>query len=105
MTGARLKGTISRLFITKGYGFVMGEDGQSRFMHVRDFVRPELFEKLREGQGVSFIPTVEDAQQPDGRYLIAACPECGCKINVTLEPGSRGKDNNNLRASQVIPCS
>ena len=51
-------GTIARLLIDKGFGFIRDEGGIEHFFH-RSSVRSTVFELLREGQQVEF--TVEDS--------------------------------------------
>jgi CspA family cold shock protein len=51
-------GTIARLLIDKGFGFIRDETGVEHFFH-RSAVRGAVFELLREGQRVEF--TVEDS--------------------------------------------
>ena len=46
-------GTIARLLIDKGFGFIRDEDGIEHFFH-RSSVRGSVFELLREGQRVEF---------------------------------------------------
>jgi CspA family cold shock protein len=64
-TGRRLSedtgmptGTIARLLIDKGFGFIRDEGGIEHFFH-RSSVRGAVFELLREGQRVEF--TTEDS--------------------------------------------
>lgn len=71
-----MAGTVVRVFLNKGYGFVRGDDGVSRFFEAREVVPPIAFDRMREGQGVTFLPT----------------------------QGPKDKGNG-LRASQVMPCS
>jgi CspA family cold shock protein len=51
-------GTIARLLIDKGFGFIRDESGVEHFFH-RSAVRSAVFELLREGQRVEF--TQEDS--------------------------------------------
>jgi CspA family cold shock protein len=51
-------GTIARLLIDKGFGFIRDEGGVEHFFH-RSAVRGAVFELLREGQRVEF--SVEDS--------------------------------------------
>jgi cold shock protein len=51
-------GTIARLLIDKGFGFIRDEGGLEHFFH-RSSVRNAVFELLREGQRVEF--TVEES--------------------------------------------
>ncbi len=51
-------GTIARLLIDKGFGFIRDETGVEHFFH-RSAVRGAVFELLREGQRVEF--TVEES--------------------------------------------
>ena len=46
-------GTIARLLIDKGFGFIRDETGVEHFFH-RSSVRGAVFELLREGQRVDF---------------------------------------------------
>jgi CspA family cold shock protein len=46
-------GTIARLLIDKGFGFIRDESGLEHFFH-RSSVRGAVFELLREGQRVEF---------------------------------------------------
>ena len=48
-------GTIARLLIDKGFGFIRDEGGTEHFFH-RSAVRGAVFELLREGQRVEFTP-------------------------------------------------
>jgi cold shock CspA family protein len=51
----RMTGTVVRLFLNKGFGFVRGQDNVSRFMHARDLKDPSEFDRLHEGTGVTFV--------------------------------------------------
>ena len=55
-------GTIARLLIDKGFGFIRDEGGTEHFFH-RSSVRGAVFELLREGQRVEFT-TEESPQGP-----------------------------------------
>ncbi len=49
-----IKGTVKKYDITKGYGFIIGEDDRDYFVHVSG-LRPQLQQRgLREGQQVLF---------------------------------------------------
>ena len=49
-----IKGTVKEYNITKGYGFIIGEDDRDYFVHVSG-LRPQLQQRgLREGQQVLF---------------------------------------------------
>ncbi len=51
-------GTIVRLLIDKGFGFISDEGGVEHFFHM-SAVKDAVFESLREGQRVEF--TVEES--------------------------------------------
>ena len=53
-------GTIARLLIDKGFGFIRDEGGIEHFFH-RSSVRGAVFELLREGQRVDF--SIEESQK------------------------------------------
>src|SRR3954466_4047740 len=58
--GVMPTGTIARLLIDKGFGFIRDEGGIEHFFH-RSSVRGAVFELLREGQRVEFTP--EESQK------------------------------------------
>lgn len=51
-----MKGTITRVLLSKGYGFIRGSDGKSRFFHVTSVTPQREFERMFEGQAVEFDP-------------------------------------------------
>ena len=53
-------GTIARLLIDKGFGFIRDEGGVEHFFH-RSAVRSAVFELLREGLRVDF--SIEESQK------------------------------------------
>ena len=53
-------GTIARLLLDKGFGFIRDERGSEHFFH-RGSARGAVFELLREGQRVAFTP--EESQK------------------------------------------
>ena len=53
-------GTIARLLIDKGFGFIRDEGGVEHFFH-RSSVRGAVYELLREGQRVDF--NIEESQK------------------------------------------
>src|SRR4051812_5514858 len=57
-------GTIARLLIDKGFGFIRDEGGIEHFFH-RSSVRGAVFELLREGQRLDFTPE-ESGRGPGG---------------------------------------
>lgn len=60
-----MNGTVVRLLPAKGYGFVRGEDGLTRFMHATSVEPQGAFDFLREGQPVEFDSV--DGGGPEGR--------------------------------------
>jgi len=52
-----MTGVVVRVLLSKGFGFVRGADGLSRFVHARDVVPIQAFDTMREGQAVEFEPT------------------------------------------------
>ena len=55
-------GTIARLLIDRGFGFIRDEGGVEHYFH-RSAVRGAVFELLREGQRVEFT-TEESTKGP-----------------------------------------
>ena len=49
-----MTGTISKVILDKGFGFIQGEDGQEYFRHRSAVRNGSVFEQLREGQPVVF---------------------------------------------------
>ncbi|HLA83860.1 MAG TPA: cold shock domain-containing protein [Thermoguttaceae bacterium] len=54
------QGTIRKLIMDKGFGFIQGEKGDLFFHH--SSVEDATFEELREGQAVEF----EEGRSPKG---------------------------------------
>lgn len=56
-----MRGKVVRVFHDKGYGFVRGEDGLSRFVHAHDVTPVSAFDLLRPDREVEFEPAGEEA--------------------------------------------
>ena len=69
-TEERLRGTVTRLYLNKGFAFVRGSDRLSRFAHVSEFRNQREFDTLREGQSIEFTP-FEDKKATKGNGLKA----------------------------------
>ena len=54
-----MTGTLIRLVPNRGYCFIRGDDGISRFAHARAFVDPLAFDLAREGQAVRYTPVTD----------------------------------------------
>lgn len=52
----RIKGVTFNVMPTRGFGFVRGDDGVSRFMHFRNFRDPRDWDGMRDGLGVEYTP-------------------------------------------------
>lgn len=53
----RMSGVVTRVFLTKGYGFLRGRDGVSRFIHASEVKPMSAFDHMHEGQAVEFEPS------------------------------------------------
>ena len=51
-----MKGTITRLFLTRGFGFLKGEDGVERFVHITNLQNGTDWEAMKPGMTVYFEP-------------------------------------------------
>lgn len=51
-----MNGTVIRCFPNKGYAFIRGEDGYTRFLHATQVFPQQDFDTIHEGQGVEFEP-------------------------------------------------
>jgi cold shock CspA family protein len=69
-------GTIIRLVPNKGYCFIRGDDGISRFGHARAFSDPLAFDLAREGQAVTYTPVIDARGRAGGARA----------MNITLLP-------------------
>ena len=47
-------GTIKRIVLDRGFGFLEGEDGKEYFFHMSGLAEGLQIESLREGQKVSY---------------------------------------------------
>lgn len=54
-----MKGIITNVFLDKGFAFVRGEDGVSRFIHAKA-VAKGMFDTLQKGKNVEFTPEIGD---------------------------------------------
>lgn len=52
-----MRGTITKLFTDRGFGFAEQEDGLSVFICWRDVATGECFDALGVGDVVDFLPT------------------------------------------------
>lgn len=73
-----MQGTIIRLLPNRGFGFIRGMDGLSRFFEAKEVVPAIDFDRMYEGQCVMFTPTENTGPEK--------------------EPSTK---HNNLRASHV----
>ena len=64
-------GTVTRVFLTRGFAFVRGSDNVDYFAHVDEMQKKENWEQMRAGR------------------------------HVTFEPGTGGKSGNGLRALHI----
>lgn len=67
-----MNGVISRVFLTRGFGFIEGEDGNSYFMHVDNLSSHTVWEQMR------------------------------IDLHVIFDPCGNGKKGNGLRANNVV---
>ena len=49
-----MNGTIARVHVDRGFGFIKGDDGEDYFMHRSELRDGSIFVQLREGQSVVF---------------------------------------------------
>lgn len=52
--GMEIGGTVKAAILDKGYGFILGDDGQSYYFHVSGMVDTAEFDSLMEGNPVEF---------------------------------------------------
>lgn len=69
----RMTGVIIQIMPNKGFMFIRGEDGLSRFVHARDVIPRLAFDTAYEGQKVTFVP---DDHGPKGNGLRGLEVEC-----------------------------
>ena len=90
-------GTIARLLIDKGFGFIRDESGIEHFFH-RSAVRGAVFELLREGQRVEFSSrgisegTARGRHSPDRRirpYVPPGPPKAGSVSRAPRQDSAR----------------
>lgn len=65
----KINGTISRVLLSKGFAFALGDDGVSRFLHASDFTNRSDFDKLHEGQHVRFFSVDFNSPEKKGNGL------------------------------------
>ena len=67
-----MKGTIVKLFLNKGYGFIRCVQGKSYFLHATQVNPPEHFDRLSLGVPVEFDAIVDTSELAKGNGLKAA---------------------------------
>lgn len=66
-----MTGRIARVFLPKGFGFIVAEDQREYFFHCRHLLRiPWDGGKVKEGMTVNFEPK-EDGKRGNGLYAEA----------------------------------
>lgn len=61
-------GVITRVRLNQGYAFVRGvEDGLPRFFNAKDVIPVSAFDRMHEGQQVTFDPCGELDSRPDAK--------------------------------------
>jgi cold shock CspA family protein len=53
-------GTVIRVFLDKGYGFIRGADGLSRFLHASDLQEGENWDLIELNTHIEFDPSKSD---------------------------------------------
>lgn len=67
--GAREAGTVKWFNVSKGFGFIIKEDGEEIFVHFRS-IRGEGRRSLRDGQKVSFV-VAQSEKGPQAEDVVA----------------------------------
>jgi cold shock CspA family protein len=67
-----MSGTVIRVLHDKGYGFLRGTDGISRFFEAREVFPSIAFDRMQSGQSVQFIPA--HGQKGNGQRAIHVEP-------------------------------
>jgi len=53
----RMTGTVARIILTRGFGFIVGdEDGEDYMLHVSELRESLQWESIRKGTRLSFTP-------------------------------------------------
>jgi CspA family cold shock protein len=61
------RGTVKRLVLDRGFGFIADERGNEFFFHRTDIARG-IFENLREGARVTFEARAREEPSPKGPH-------------------------------------
>lgn len=51
-----MRGVVTKVILSRGFGFIRDAAGMSRFFHKRAVVDPRAFDLMHEGQLVQFTP-------------------------------------------------
>jgi cold shock CspA family protein len=62
-TDVQMNGTITRLIHVRGYGFLIDEEGEERFINAENLEESHLWPTLRKGQRIEF----EAVERPHGQ--------------------------------------
>lgn len=55
-----MNGTIKKLSLDRGFGFIQGDDGSDYFFHQTELRGGLSFDQLKEGQRIAFEPRQAD---------------------------------------------
>lgn len=75
-----MTGTVTRVFLTRGFGFVAGEDGESYFLHIDALQKVSCWEQMQQGRRVEFEPSQTGSK---GNGLRATKVRCVESCDVT----------------------
>lgn len=68
-----MNGTVKWFDPRKGYGFILGEDGEDYFVHYTAIVQEEGFRTLRENAAVTFdVMTDEEGRACASNVVVVA---------------------------------
>lgn len=60
----RVAGTIARKVVDRGFGFITGPQGKQYFFHMSALPTGQKFDRLDDGQAVTFVPDDENPKGP-----------------------------------------
>jgi len=66
-----MKGTVKWFNPRKGYGFIVGEDGEDYFVHFSS-IQAEGYRVLKEAAEVTFVTDVDDNGRKVAKDVMAA---------------------------------
>lgn len=84
-----IEGVVKWFDARKGFGFIVGPDGQDIFVHFSVIEQAEGFRALRDGERVAY-----SAREGDKGWTATKARSLGSRVPPAERPGTRARSTN-----------